>query len=365
MDKKRKDPVAVNAERAVAQAKKAAALEFVRVKRAHKLEIDKISAEAKRTHKVEIDKMKADMAKLKTEFERDRVRAQKLNETVAEKARKDIERAVERQKRAERAVIDKSSVVVERARQIASLRMELNRERVQAAMAASQVKPVAQPIMQQTSPQIPQTNAEFALAQIHQMLAELVVKTRAVPVATPTCPVSAVQAPVQPAFDANMLTDALRKMQQETMLAQFSTAQTQQQQQARIDELMRKQHEAEVTLETTTPMTFTEHEPSHDPSVEEVSDSLNDAIESRGGVAPSSTPHLDEYAEAPQIQSQPEIEFVRANTETIPAEQAAGESSVKEEGDPLDALILNLKKELDSLKTQINKENERDKKKKY
>jgi len=114
-----------------------------------RMDQDKVILAAQKAAQAEVDKMKdyvdratkaahAETAKVKFEAERDRAKAKKLYDTVIDKAKKDLERSVERQKRAEKTAIERSSQAAERSRQVASLRMELSRERMKGASVTNE-----------------------------------------------------------------------------------------------------------------------------------------------------------------------------------------------------------------------------------
>ena len=130
-----------------------------------------------------------------------------------------------------------------------------------------------------------------------------------------------------------------------------------------------KEESAQETAETL--------EPDHNPSIDEVADSLTTEIETRGGIVPPSTLHIpeeilkkhDEQKHDTQHEknikhqdiAQPveedeeeeEVEDDPKEVEDEPAVPPKKEESKPIEKDPLDELITNLNNELNDLKSQL------------
>lgn len=349
-------------------------------------------AQAKNYADKAVKAAQAETAKVKVEAERDRAKAKKLYDTVIDKAKKDLANAVMRQKRAEKTAIERSSQAAERSRQVASLRMELSRERMKSAHVVDSAdsglvfhkqnqngqqgapQQGAQPNAQPTN-----TNGQFmpfnslvgvgqplnnlvgigqplgvgldpTITQIQHMLAELVIRMRATPSQPPqyqqglspdvlalllrqqpSQPVMPV--PMQPAYATSGLTPEALKLQQDAMDAQLLEMQSKQQ--AKFEELMRQQQDAtekmtrkhqEVSAELEHKQRVLDEElarkkkaaeenlakkqqqdeedwkkqvasnaAAHNPTVDEVADSLNEEIESRGGVSRSVTLSISDF----------------------------------------------------------------------
>lgn len=131
------------AERALEKIQKTSATEIEKAQKGVQAEIDKAQKAAKieadkamKNAGVEIDKAKKkadeEVSRLKVEFAGDRAKQLKLHTETKAKADKEIARLTTKLERAEKTAEEKANAAAEKSRQVASLRMELSRERMKA-----------------------------------------------------------------------------------------------------------------------------------------------------------------------------------------------------------------------------------------
>jgi len=445
------------------QRKRADAEKALRLSQTDLEKTRKIAFTAQKNAGIEISNAKkaaeAEVARLKVEFNRDRANTFKLQGD----SRKEVTVLMDKLNRTEKSLAEKTSTAAERSRQIASLRMELSREKVKNAKITSgdygsvptsqfSLQPVGgHSLASQQSGKQSVGELGQAVFQIQQMLAELLMRIRGLPMpyAPPPAPYPPPAAAYQPPYpppppyppapypppqqfappapyappppapppsyspiDPYSLSGM--KSQQDAMAAQISSIQMQQQeqfaeiarqQQATEERIVRRQREAleELAnkqrkvmgdierLESSDDTTVQKEKPSveeqkgklaaeeeyaqriaedsHNPSVDELADSLNSAIESRGGVVPTvslsdflkarDNADLETRSEEPEFgrTSAPPIQEENRFEEEVEEDPVEVYEKKKVGKDPLDDLIENLSRELTGLRTQLTRLN--------